>query len=99
MSWYKIIFTREQIQAGEQLRFINEVSELLKRAGAPQGAAVFGDSLPDENWRVAEYFSPEAARLLNILILRRGGIACEKPARESVALSVGRQTAWELLNP
>lgn len=98
MGWQKIIFTRDQIIAGEQKRMMLEFAELCRRAGRPKDAALFGSLFPDEKGNVEEYFSPAGARIAAELIRQHGGgTPCLKPSAESVSLSHGSQSAWSLL--
>jgi hypothetical protein len=98
VSWEKIILTRDQIIAREQIRVMREFAELNKAAGRPPDAALFGSAMPDKNGSIEEYFSPAGARIAAELIQRYGGVPCEKPSAESVSLSHGNPlTAWDLL--
>ena len=95
MKWRKLTLTQDQIIAGIQLRIMAEASKILRRAGAPSDAALFTSSLPDSSGAVNIYFSPAAADL--VTVVAAPAVRCEPPGAANVSLSVGRQSAWELL--
>jgi hypothetical protein len=107
MSWHKVTLNAQQIATGEQLRLLNEFSQLALAVAVGSGGqpkkkmAVFTSYRPEPAGNTAlyhHYFSPGCLPEAEGIIKKYGGQPCEKPSNENLALlgSYG-EDPWELV--
>jgi hypothetical protein len=90
MSWQKITLSTNAVANGDGSRLQHAFSELFMIAAAPIEAGMFGSKDVGRN---DYFFSPEASRLAQSLILSFGGIFCDPPRRSDVIILVAHEGA------
>jgi hypothetical protein len=93
-TWYKVVFTDDQIIDGQYLQAGIDISRTLRAGGRPKDGAVFSQ---DRAGASTLYFSPKAAELCAGIIAARSGSPCSKPAKAGLSLMHGYPSAWKLL--
>jgi len=85
MSWFKITFSPEDINAGRARSIVQDFGDVYVASGGPRDAALFkrNDSM------YIYYFSPGAARVAMQLIAGCSGVPCSAPVQSEVKLMAG----------
>jgi hypothetical protein len=96
MTWYKVPLTADQIGNDAMVEIQKQFQSLFDSSGSPKEMALFCDKEPF-GISISLYFSPTTLTALESLIKAYSGIPCEKPKKDSMALLVGHQNAWDLL--
>ncbi|HEX4243228.1 MAG TPA: hypothetical protein VHZ53_17590 [Steroidobacteraceae bacterium] len=94
MAWSVVKLTDEDIRKCEGYRLQTQFEGIFATALAPQDAAMFGNLDPDEDNHLF-YFSPQATEIFSRFLNKYASTACDAPAKESVALLVGRSDAQD----
>jgi hypothetical protein len=86
-AWHKIDLTTDEVASGAHLRMMEEFHREFMSRRSPPDAAMFCRGTPGTDYEVI--FSPQGAELVPEIIARRGGAACDPPARAAATLLVG----------
>jgi hypothetical protein len=97
MLWHKVTLNRDQLEAGEKTRILDEFRQLHKDAAEPADAVLMESILPDQLGAIDVYFSPSAATITQHTIDRLAGIPCNPPPRQQVAVIYGSPESLDLL--
>lgn len=96
MKWYRIFLTNEQIMQGVHIQLQNQFSSIWLKMQANENAAMFDEIRSTEKGKYI-YFSPGASIFFIDNINQYMGVEVDAPNITSVALLVGRDSAWNLL--
>jgi len=100
MTWKSVFLTSEQVVCGELFKIQDDFEQVFMTMLAPKGAAMFGDSLGENeegNVELHVYFSPDACKKFDVVLSQYAPEPCERPAKDSVSLLVGYNKAWDML--
>ncbi len=97
MSWYKVLFTFEQIEQERALLALEKVFEKFYiDADGPSDMALFSDNEYQNN-KINIYFTPGCSPACDNLISEYNGEKCQPPNIEHVTLVTGNDDAEDLL--
>ena len=99
MSWHKIKMTSAQIANADHIKIQDEFKKIFTSSNAPKEMALFSSKVPKSPQEfVVLYFSPGCSPLADSLISQNSGTPSEIPKEMEVALMVGQDDAWDLLD-
>jgi hypothetical protein len=90
MSWYKIPLSADQIANNLESQIQDDFQKLFFAAHGPKDMALFASQLSIRE--PALYVSPGSLPIAEGLVRKHGGVPCEKPEKNDVALLVGNQS-------
>ena len=95
-GWIVVKMSDEDIARYQAFRLQGQFEAIFMTALAPRDAAMFGNKDPRRDNHLF-YFSPKAAEIFGGLLGAFSPQPCEAPARDSVALLIGHQNAFDML--
>jgi hypothetical protein len=93
MSWKVVKMSVQDIAANKHAQLQNMFETIFIGLRAPKDAAMFGNK--DIAKEYSYYFSPGAAKIIDLAKMGLQAVDCPKPARDSVALLVGHAGATD----
>ena len=98
MTWFKILLTNDQVNAGGIKEFHKKFREAFHAAGLPNEMALFAGQ-PLSNGDQPFYLTPACSDLAETLISSYSGSPCEKPKKGGLepTMVIGFNKAWDML--
>ena len=95
MSWYKAVFSSQEVVAGELIALVNDFEYAYGESGQPKGMALFqGETVPAGS---TVYFSPGTVVPASHLIASYAGTECETPDKNGLRFLSGDASVLDSL--
>jgi hypothetical protein len=95
MAWYKFPLTKQQVGNGLDAKIQEQFQALFVASGQPKQMALFASKNAVDG--IDLFLSPASLPAATDLIVQYGGVPCDKPKPEGLALLSGLQNSLDSL--
>ena len=96
MRWKRVLLTRDDINAGKDIRLQDAFQQAFLAAGGPKAAAMFQNDPSHDEYGF--YFSPAAVEIFAATLEAFNARECGAPPRDGSSLSFGDLDVWDILS-